>query len=200
MARRRKKVIDKWKLKKWYSVIAPKEFDGKQLAEIIASEPSKLINRVVNVPLSDISGKMSRYNLYTNVKLRVKDVSGSEARADIIGHYMSFAYIKSLARRRRSVIHEVVDVKTKDGREIRLKLILVTKDKVSAIVKKNLRKALREQTIESSKKRNYYDLLKAIFDRKINEEIYKATNIINPVESIEVKKSELKEDFEHVQS
>ncbi len=202
MARKkgRRKVVDKWKLKKWYSVVAPQEFEGKELAQIVSSNPANLVNRIVRVPLSDMTGKMNRYNLYTNVKLRVKEVAGNNAKSEIVGHYMSFAYLKSLARRRRSVIHEVIDVQTKDGKEVRLKLLLVTKDKVSAIVKKNLRKVLREQAEKSAKKRNYYELLKAIFDRKLSEELYKATNVINPIENAEVKKSELKEEFEHVQS
>lgn len=198
--RSRRKVVDKWKLKKWYNVLAPQELEGKELAQVISSDPSNLVNRVVRVPLSDITGKVDRYNLYTNVKLRITEVHTPNANSQVIGHYMSSAYIKSLARRRRSVIHEVVDVSTKDGKQVRLKLLLVTKDKVSSIVKRNLRKALREQVEKSSSKRTYYELLKAIFERKITEEVFKATNIINPVESIEVKKSELKEGFEHVQS
>ena len=201
MARKRgKKVVDKWKLKKWYDVIAPKELEGKKLAEVISSDEKNLINRIVNIPLSNITGKHDRHNLYTTVRLRIKGVNGKQALTEVIGHYMSFAYLKSLARRRRSVIHEVVDVQTKDGRKVRLKALLVTKDKVSAIVKKNLRKALREQLIASASKRNYYDLVKAIFDRKLSEEAFKATNPINPVGVIEIKKSELEEGFKHVQS
>ncbi len=200
MVKKRRKVVDKWKLKKWYSVLAPEAFERKELAQIISSNPSNLINRVVNIPLSDLTGKMNRYALYTNVRLRVVDVKGEKAYSEMIGHYMSFAYLKSLARRRRSVIHEVVDVTTKDGRQVRLKLLLVTKAKVSAVVKKNLRKALVEQVIKSASSRNYYDLLKAIFDRRVANEIFKATNIINPVESIEVKKSELKEVFNNAKS
>lgn len=191
----RRKVVDKWKLKKWYDVLAPKELEYKKVAEVISSEPEKLINRIVNVPLSDITGKMDRHNLYTTVRFRIKEVDGSKAITEVVGHYMSFAFIKSLARRRRSVIHEVVDVETKDGKKVRLKVLLVTKAKVSSVVKKNLRRALKEQIIESAKKRNYYELVNAIFSRKFKEELYNATNPINPVESIEVKKSELHEEL-----
>lgn len=201
MARKRSgKVIDKWKSKKWSEVLAPQELEGKKVAEIVCTELNNLVNRVVSLPLSDLNGKMDRYSIYTTVNLRIKEINGDTSRSEVIGHFMSPAYLKSLARRRRSIIHEVVDVTTKDGRKVRVKSLLVTKDKVSAVVKKNLRMALRAQLIESVKNRNYYDLVKAIFDRKISEEAYKNTNPINPVEAVEVNKMELYEEFKDVQS
>lgn len=199
MARKKgTKVVDKWKSKKWYSVMAPDELEGKKLADVIATDPEQLINRVVKVPLSDISGKMDKHSLYTTVKLRIKSVSGDTAKAELIGHTMSFAYIKSLARRRRSVIHEIIDSETKDNRKVRIKAVLVTRDKVSAIVKKNLRKALHEQLIKSVKGKKYYELASSVFSRGFSEECFKATNPINPVEAIEIRRMELAEEFKNV--
>ena len=47
---------DKWKSKSWYGVMAPDMFDRQKVAETVCDEPEKLIGRVAEVTVQDITG------------------------------------------------------------------------------------------------------------------------------------------------
>ncbi len=190
-----KKSIDKWKAKKWYSVIAPSVFENKVVGEVISGDPSNLQNRIVPVPVVDVIGRSKPEWDYSNIKFRIKEVKDDKAYAEIIGFEVAFSFLRALAKRRRSVIHEVVDVKTKDGKRVRIKALLVTHKKVSAIVKKNLRKELVERLIEFASSRDYYSLIKETLNGKYASNVFKYVNKINPVQHLIIKKMELFEEF-----
>ena len=46
-AKKRKKTVDKWKKKKWFKIIAPKQFNEVVLGETPAEKETQVINRVV---------------------------------------------------------------------------------------------------------------------------------------------------------
>ncbi len=201
MARKRKararRQVDKWKLKKWFDVI-PSDgvFPKEAIAQVVATEPEKLIHRVVRVPLNMLNGKATPLSFYTTVKFRIKEAKEKDAYAYVMGHEVAMSYLRSLARRRRTVMHDVIKVETKDGKRLAVKTMVVTKAKVSNVVKKNLRKALWEKVKEYSGKRDYAQLMKDIFEENMNREIYAALNPINPIEHVVVKKTELEEKLE----
>lgn len=196
MARRRRKDdVNKWKLKRWYEVVAPSLFEEKVMGEIISSDPNNLINRIVPIPLSEVISTKKPEALYSTLHFRVKDVKNDKAYTDIIGMEMAFSYLRSLARRRRTVIHEVIDITTKDGKTVRLKFLVVTLKKVSSTVKKNLRKALNEKVRDLTQSKSYYELVNSIVNGSLSSELAKHLNVINPVGVVLVKKFELFEQF-----
>ncbi|MEM2948289.1 MAG: hypothetical protein QXG02_02060, partial [Candidatus Anstonellales archaeon] len=157
-----KKVVDKWKTKQWYNVVAPEVFEGRVVAEVISSEPEHLVNRIVPVNLMDITGKMSQQNIYTTLKFRITEVKGNNAYTKIIGHELAPSYLRTLARKNRSIIHHVIPVETKDGKKVKVKIVAVTFSKVSANTKKNLRNALVKAVLENGKSMSYDELMKEI--------------------------------------
>ncbi|MGB9719446.1 MAG: hypothetical protein ACPL06_02535 [Candidatus Anstonellales archaeon] len=193
-----KKVVDKWKTKQWYNVVAPEVFEGRVVAEIIASDPDHLINRIVPVNLMDITGKMSQQNIYTTVKFRITEVKGNNAYTKIIGHELAPGYLKTLARKNRSIIHHVVPLETKDGRKMKIKIIGVTFSKVSANTKKNLRNALVNAVLENGKTMGYDELMKEIVYGNFANKLFSIANAINAMRRVEVRKTELEETFQAV--
>lgn len=193
-----KKVVDKWKTKQWYNVVAPEVFEGRVVAEIVASEPDHLLNRIVPVNLMDITGKMSQQNIYTSVKFRITEVKGNNAYTKIIGHELAPGYLRTLARKNRSIIHHVIPVETKDGRKMKVKIVGVTFSKVSANTKKNLRNALVSAVLENSKPMSYDELMKEIVYGNFANKLFSVANTINAMRRVEVRKTELEETFETV--
>ncbi len=193
-----KKVVDKWKTKQWYNVVAPEVFEGRVVAEIVASEPDHLLNRIVPVNLMDITGKMSQQNIYTTVKFRITEVKGNNAYTKIIGHELAPGYIKTLARKGRSIIHYVVPMETKDGRKVKVKIVGVTFSKVSANTKKNLRNALVKAVLENGKPMGYDELMKEIVYGNFANKLFSVANAINAMRRVEVRKTELEETFRTV--
>jgi len=58
-------VKDKWKMKKWYEVLAPEEFGGVSLGSIPADDPDKLIGRVIETTMYDLTGDITQVHSKT---------------------------------------------------------------------------------------------------------------------------------------
>ncbi|MBD3397601.1 hypothetical protein GF412_00505 [Candidatus Micrarchaeota archaeon] len=194
--RKSRKTSEKKKAKEWYTVLAPQAFDSKELGEAIASDEGKLVNRVVPVSLMDITGKMSQANIYTTLDFRIKDIKGKTAYTELIGHRLSPSYIRTLVRRRRTVLHTVRDLPTTDDRTVRIKLITVTRERISETMKKNLREAIEKELSEAAGKYGYYELMQEIIYGRLSSKVFNRLRQITPMSKVEFRKTELKEALE----
>jgi small subunit ribosomal protein S3Ae len=189
------KVVDKWKSKEWYEVLAPAAFENKKVGEVVSSDPENLVNRIVPIALVEITGRMRPESMYAKALFRITGVKDKRAETEIIGMKVASSYLRALARRRKSVLHDVIDITTKDGKKVRIKTMLVTREKVSTVVKKNVRRELVAKLVATATEKAYYDLVKSIVDDTFLNEIAKSVNKINPVDSLVIKKLELHETF-----
>jgi len=107
-----KKVRDKWRAKEWYDVYAPAYFGEKKVASIPCSDPTKLIGRVVETTLYDITNDFSHQSqkLYF-LAVRVK---GTRAETILKGHEYSADYLRSLVRRGSTRIDAIFKVTSRD--------------------------------------------------------------------------------------
>jgi len=190
------KLVDKWKLKSWYAVLAPEMFDMKQIGEIVAVEDSQLIDRIITSGLSEITGSFMQASAYTSLYFRVTEVKGKNAHTKLIGHALAPGYIRTLVRRRRSVVNEVVDATTRDGQEVRLKMMALTANKTSESVRKALRHAIIEETRNVAKEMEFSQLMQEVVFGKFGSKIFVKVKKIAPVRRIEIRKSEVKEVFD----
>lgn len=187
---------DKKKSKEWYTVIAPQAFDSKELGHVLAADEEKLANRVIRTSLVDLTGKMSQANVYTTLNFRIREIKGRNAYTELIGHYLSPGYIRTLVRRRRTVLHTVKDLSTTDERMVRVKIISVTKDRISETMRKNIRTAVDAELNEASGKYGYYELMQEIIQGRLSTRVFNRLRQITPMNRVEFRKTELKELFE----
>ena len=188
-----KKVIETWKTKKWYSVYAPELFGSKPVGEVIASEESKLLNRILKVGLDELTGDYSQ--AYSNVKLRIVEVKGSNAYTKFIGHEQAPSYIRTFIRRRRTMIDHVVDVKTSDGVDIRLKLMIFSAGKVARGAEADIRNKIKAELINKAAAMTADQLLQEIMFKKFAAKLVPTIKKIAPIKRIEFRKTEVKEVF-----
>jgi len=193
---RKSKKTEKKKVKDWYTVLAPQAFDSKELGEVVTTDEAKLANRIIPSSLMDVTGKMSQANMYTTLNFRIKDIKGKTAYTELIGHKLSPGYIRTLVRRRRTVLHTVKDIQTNDDRMVRVKLISVTKDRISETMKKNLREVIEGELTEASGKYGYYELMQEIIYGKLASKVFNRLKQITPMNRVEFRKTELKESLE----
>jgi len=191
------KIVDKWKGKKWYSVRAPSLFEGKEIAEVVASDEKLLMNRIVRKNLLELGagGGSSQLAMFTTVLFRIKEVKGAEVTTSLIGHEISPSFIKTFARRGKSLIHQVVDEKTKDGETLRVKLIAVTGARVSENTRRNLRKALVDESKKLISEGNFDELMPDILYGRFSSKLFTRLKTITKMRRIEIRKSERKEVF-----
>lgn len=185
------RVVDKWKLKKWYSVIAPDMFENKEIGQMPADEDAKLLDRVMRVSLGEVTGDLSQ--AYTLLLFRVSEVKGKSAYTRLIGHELSPSYLRSLVRRRRDVVNEIVDVVTKDGVKIRAKMSIYTARKASSPAKTAVRNAAHAELVARAKEMDFQTFEQEIIFGKFSSRIYKAIKKILPIKRVEVRKTEVNE-------
>jgi len=196
MAGKKTKVVDKWKSKKWYTVVAPSMFEGKEIAEVVASDDKYLVNRIIRKSLMELgANRSSQMAMFTNLSFRLSDVNGATANTKLIGHDISSSYIKTFARRGKSLIHQIVDGKTKDNEEIRLKIIAVTGARVSENTKRNIREALVEEALKGVAEGSFDEVMQDLLFGKFSSKIYNRLKQITRMRRVEVWKSERKENF-----
>jgi len=198
MAEKKKKsrVVDKWKMKKWYNIIAPEIFESKQLGQLASADEANIKNRKVRIGLGDMLGSFSHSTAYTVLHFRVKDVKGNSAHMKFIGHELVPGFIRTLARRRRSIMNQVDDVRTKDGVDVRIKTICVSGLRVSEAIRTDVRRAISKSVKELAAATDFPTLVQEMVFNKLSAKIYNSIKKIGPIKRVEIRKSEVKETFE----
>lgn len=190
----KKKVIDTWKLKTLYSVLAPKFLGEVEIAKTPASDEDKLINRVIILPLKEVSRDIA--HIYTNIKLRVFEIKGKTAFTKFIGHEISKEYLSTLVRRHRDALHVVYPVKSRDGVEFTVKILLVTAVPCSNSQKTALRNALKKEVEAKVAATDFGKFITEALYGRLGAELSQKLKRIAPVRRIEIKKTQLKEEFD----
>jgi len=194
MAEQKKtKVVDKWKTKTWYTLVAPDIFEGKEIGTTVATDEKVLKNRRIKIGLGEITGSFTQTNAFTTVHFRVGEIKGKTAYTKFIGHELASGYIKTLLRRRRSIVYQVDDVATKDGKQVRMKTVGVTAYRVSEHVRKDLRRAISTEVKAHAKELEFSQLVQEIVFGKVSNRVFTKIKRITPMRRFEVRKSEVME-------
>ncbi len=187
------KVVDKWKLKGWYSVIAPDTFDSKEFGQIVSSDEKNLKNRRIRIGLGELTGSFTQTNAFTTLFFRIGEIKGKSAYAIFIGHELSSGYIKTLLRRRRSIVYQVDDVVARDGGKMRIKSVAVTANRVSENVRQDIRRLISSEIRVHVKEMDMPTLVQEVVFGKLSSRVFAKLKKLTPMRRFELRKSELVE-------
>ncbi len=182
---------EKWKFKSWYSVIAPKIFDERKIGDVLALEDANVMDRIVIANLGELTGELPHG--YTRVHLKVKEIKGKTAYTALVGHELIRSYLRTIVRRRMSLVDDVVVVQTKDGINTSVKSAVVTANKISGATRIAIRKVVEEFLREAAAKKTYDQLMQEVLFKKLSSEIYKKVKVIAPIKRVEIIKTEVVE-------
>ena len=151
MARRKTRVKDKWREKKWVTVLAPDSFNNIPIAYIPITTDETAKGRVIEVTLFDIlKGDVSQHQY--KIYFQIDKVEGNKATTIFKRYEYSKEFLRSLVRRGSSKINFLAEVKTKDGYIFRIKVIALTHRPLNTSRKHALRliaKDVMDKTIPS---------------------------------------------------
>ncbi len=125
MARRKTKVKDKWRQKRWVNVYAPDSFNNVPIAYVPITDEETAKGRVLEVTLFDIlkgDPSQHQYKMY----FQIDKVEGDKATTIFKRYEYAKEFLRSLIRRGSSKIDFFIDIKTKDGYIFRIKVIALT--------------------------------------------------------------------------
>jgi small subunit ribosomal protein S3Ae len=189
-----KKIKDKWKSKEWYHVLAPPVFDRREVAETLADDPAKLMGRVVLTTPNEIAPDSSSSNParpYIKLFLQVHDVKDKTCETRFVGHELTSDYIRRLARRRKTKVDVVFDVKAKDETTMQLKLTAIADKRIQGSQETALRHAVEASSGEYVGARDINEVVRAILNGDLSKAVTQHCKMIYPLRRIEVSKSEV---------
>jgi len=184
-----RKLKDKWKAKEWYKVNAPAMFNNIQIAETLSDDPAKLMGRVAEVTVQDITGDFSK--MHIKLRFKVGDVTGYTAHTYFIGHTLTSDYIRRMTRRKHSKTDGTFDVRTKDNYLVRLKPMAVTERRIQGSQQQAIRKRMSEVIARETEKRTLGDLVKVIISGELPKLVSRECKTIYPLKRVEIRKTEI---------
>jgi small subunit ribosomal protein S3Ae len=184
-----KHVRDKWRSKGWYMIVAPPYFGNVELGSVPAEEEERLIGRVVEATLYDITGDFSHQ--YLKMFFQVNQIDGKTARTLFKGHEYSRDYLRSLVRRRTTKVDGLFNLTTKDGYKMRIAVSALTLSRIKTSQEKTIRKIMDKTIKEKSAALTLDQFVQETVLGKIASDIYNESKAVAPLRHVGIRKSKL---------
>ena len=185
-----RKQRDKWKMKRWYTIRAPRHpWDFKNIGETLGESDEHIIGRVYEMTLQEFNGDFTK--MHVILRFRVDECGGQDALTTFIGHHHQTDHTRRQIRRYRGKIDDVVDVVTNDGYLVRLKPLIITQKRVQTSVKQVMRSKTKDLLLGYAAKNTYAKLQESILGGELEEDIRKAVKPVYPIKSVSIRKSQL---------
>jgi len=176
----------KWMIKKWFTVYSPALFNGIEIGEVPANEPSYLVGRTIEITLFDITKDLS--HLHIKLRFQIDRVEGDKAYTRFKGMELTRDYIKSLIRRGSSLIQLIQDINTTDNAVLRVTILAMTPTRCKTSQKKAIRKSFVNALTELSNKLDFNGFIKAAVYGDISNQLFAVGKKIYPLRKVEVFK------------
>ena len=190
MVRKTRKIKDKWKEKRWVTVMAPDSFNNIPVAYVPITSDKTAVGRVVEVTLFDIlkgDPSQHQYKLF----FQINKVTEEKATTVFKRYEYAKEFLRSLIRRGSSRINFVIDSKTKDGYVFRIKILTLSHRELNTSVKRALRLEAKKQIERIVPQMTIDEFVQAACYGKINSDIMAATKKIIRVRHVGLEKVRL---------
>ena len=186
---KRGRVRDKWRSKRWYSVIAPQYFGSVKIGSIPTDDPQKLVGRVVESTLYDVTEDFAHQ--YLKMHFQIANVDGRQALTTFKGHEYSRDYLRSLVRRRTTRVDGVVNVTTKDGYRLRVSACAFSLNRIKTSQEKEIRTLMRRVIEEKAGSLTVDQFVQEAVLGKTASDIYNEAKRVTPLRHVGIRKSKV---------
>jgi len=190
LVRKTRKIKDKWKEKRWVTVLAPDSFNNIPVAYVPITSDKTAVGRVVEVTLFDIlkgDPSQHQYKLF----FQINKVTEEKATTVFKRYEYAKEFLRSLIRRGSSRINFVIDTKTKDGYVFRIKILTLSHRELNTSRKRALRLEAKKQIERIVPQMTIDEFVQAACYGKINSDIMAATKKIIRVRHVGLEKVRL---------
>ena len=190
MARRKTRVKDKWREKKWITVQAPDSFNNVPVAYVPITDDENAAGRVLEVTLYDIlkgDPSQHQYKIY----FQIDKVNDDKATSIFKRYEYAKEFLRSLVRRGSSKVNFIIDTKTKDGYVFRLKVIALTHRQLNTSRKHALRLIARDVIEKTVPQMTIDQFVQATCYGKINSDIMAAAKKLIRMRHVGLEKVKL---------
>lgn len=189
MSKRARRVRDKWRSKDWYVVVAPDYFGNVELGSVPTDDPEKLVGRVLDATLYDITNDFAHQ--YLKMYFQVLGVDGKTANTVFKGHEYSRDYLRSLVRRRTTRVDTILNVMTKDGYGLRVAVCAFTLNRAKTSQESVIRSIMKRVVNEKAAVLTFDQFAQEAVLGKIASDIYNKAKKVAPLRHVGIRKSKL---------
>jgi small subunit ribosomal protein S3Ae len=182
--------------KRWYTILAPEQFDRKELGETPADEPEKVYDRTIETTLGELTNNASENN--TKLTFKITDVGSDAAYTEFQEHALTRDYLRSLVRRGASKVEAYVTVLTTDDYRVQIQPVAFTTKKADASQEKAIREQMVQMIEEAAAERTFEELIDSIVEGRLSSAIYGEAKTIYPLRRVEIQKTTLEAHPEEV--
>jgi len=190
LARRKTRVKDKWREKRWITVLAPDSFNNVPIAYVPITDDESAKGRVIEVTLFDIlKGDPSQHQF--KIYFQIDKVVGDKATTIFKRYEYAKEFLRSLVRRGSSKITYSLDVKTKDGYIFRIKIIALTHRPLNTSRKHALRLIAKDVMEKTISQMTIDQFVQATCYGKVNSDIMAAAKKVIRMRHVGLEKVKL---------
>ena len=189
MSSKTKRVRDKWRGKAWYMVLSPPYFGSVELGSVPAEEPDKLVGRVVDSTLYDITNDFAHQ--YLKMRFQIAEVEGKNAKTMFKGHEYSRDYLRSLVRRRTTKVDGHFGVTTKDAFTLRVAVSAFTLSRIKTSQERVVRGIMNRIVKEKASALTMDQFAQEMVLGKIASDIYNEAKKIAPLRHVGIRGSKV---------
>jgi small subunit ribosomal protein S3Ae len=180
-----RKTVDKWKKKKWFSIVASKIFDKKLLGETPGEKPKNIMGRTFKSTLDVVTGQRTKRDYM--ISFKINDIQGQTASTVISEFSVNKGTLGRTIRRRNSKVAVVKRIPVIGG-EAMTTVVVVTERKAPNEQKTVIRKIIGEQ-LDTLNGKDFELLVQELLLGNFSNELFKKAAKIYPVKKVIVSKS-----------
>ena len=188
--RKTRKIKDKWKEKKWVTVLAPDAFNNIPIAYIPVTSDETAKGRVLEVTLFEIlKGDPSQHQY--KIFFQVDKVNQEKATTIFKRYEYAKEFLRSLIRRGSSRINFILDAETKDGYIFRIKMLALSHRELNTSRKHALRLIAKDVIEKTVRNMTLDQFVQASCYGKINSDIMAAAKKVIHLRHVGLEKVKL---------
>ena len=182
-------VRDRWRRKDWFDIYLPRYFGESKVGETPAEDASKIMGRVYETTLSQITGDFSQE--YLKMYFQVTEVEENAAQTVFKGHEYLRDYLRSLVRRRSTKIDGFFNVTTIDGFKLKIVLTAMTNGRIQTSKERVIREIMSKIVEEKAATLEFGQIVHEMVLGKLASDVYNEARKIVALRHVGVRKSEL---------
>jgi len=180
--------------KRWYTVLAPEQFDRAEIGQTVAAEPEQALGRTIETTLADLRNDASGNN--TKLTFKITEMASDTAYTEFIKHEMTRDYLRSLVRRGSSKVAAYVTALTTDDYRVQVQPVALTTNDESQ--EKAIRRTMIDIVEEAAAERTFESLADSVVEGRLSSAIYNDAKTIYPLRRVEIQKMTLEARPEEV--
>jgi small subunit ribosomal protein S3Ae len=182
--------------KRWYTLLAPEQFDRKELGETVAAESEQVIGRTIETTLGDLTDDAGANN--AKLTFKVTDVGSDSAYTEFVSHELTRDYLRSLVRRGASKVDANVTVLTTDDYRVQVQPVAFTTKKADRSQEGAIRRIMIDLVEEAAAEHDFEGLIDSVVEGRLSSAIYGEAKSVYPLRRVEVQKLTLEARPEEV--